>query len=235
MEIEVYCDESRPELFTTRKHADYIYMLIGSIWLPIEKRNDIKKKVRTIREAHSTFGEIKWNNVSPSKINFYKDLVNLFLDESDNVRFRCIVIDSSSVNLKHYHEGDAELGFYKFYYQLLHHWIKEGNQYFIFTDTKTTRFKHRLKELHKILRRSNLFAEINNLQAIPSKESTLIQLADLFTGAVGYCAHRLRSSSAKNEIVSLLSERLKRSPDTSTTRDSVKFNVFRIRLDDGHW
>lgn len=235
MEIEVYCDESRPELFTTKKQTADKYMLIGSIWIPKDRRNILKDRIKQIRERHNVHGEIKWRSVSPSKLDFYKDMVSLFFDERDIVRFRCIVIDKNQVDLNVYHKGDAELGFYKFYYQLLHHWIREGNKYFVFTDTKTTRMHHRLKELYQILNKTNLFADIITVQAIPSYDSVFIQLADLLVGAVGYSCHSHNKSQAKNEVIELVTKKLNRTPCESTARDEKKFNVFRIKLDEDIW
>ncbi|KAF0178663.1 MAG: hypothetical protein FD164_2182 [Nitrospirae bacterium] len=235
MDIEVYCDESRPELFTTKATSADRYMLIGSIWIPKDSRSVIKDKIRGLRQKHSAFGEIKWHAVAPSKLDFYRDIVKLFFSEGDNLRFRCILIDKQQVDLGAYHKGDAELGFYKFYYQLLHHWIKEGNRYSIFTDTKTTRVRHRLKELHQILNRSNLFSEILAVQALPSDEAVLIQLADLLVGAVGYCCHGHGASPAKKEIVAMIEEYLGHAPCEATMRDEKKFNIFRIRLNEGSW
>jgi len=235
MEIEIYCDESRPELFTTKKKTLDRYMLIGSIWIPKDRRNVLKNKIKKIRERHNVHGEIKWRSVAPSKLDFYKDILRLFFDEGDTMRFRCIVIDKQQIDLETYHKGDAELGFYKFYYQLLHHWIREGNKYSVFTDTKTTRVRHRLKELYQILNRANLFADIIAVQAIPSHESALIQIADLLVGAVGYCCHSHNQSQAKNAIIEIMTDKIKRIPCESTPLDEKKFNVFRIKLNEGAW
>jgi len=57
------------------------------------------------------------------------------------MRFRCIAVDREQVNLA-LHQNDGELGFYKFYYQLLHHWILD-NEYRIFCDLKTNRGRRR--------------------------------------------------------------------------------------------
>jgi hypothetical protein len=235
MDIEVYCDESRPELFTTKKPSRDRYMLIGSVWLRKDHRRAIKSKILELRKKHSAFGEIKWRSVAPSKIDFYKDIIKLFFDEGDNLRFRCILIDTQLVDLNTYHKGDAELGFYKFYYQLLHHWIRSGNRYSVFTDTKTTRVRHRLKKLHEILEKANLFADVKCVQALPSDESVLIQLTDLLVGAVGYSCHEHGSSQAKNEIVDLIAANIGHSPCCGTSRNVKKFNVFRIQLNEETW
>jgi hypothetical protein len=48
MKIEVYCDESRPELFTAKKETADRYMLISSIWL----RNKIIWSFRNECDSH---------------------------------------------------------------------------------------------------------------------------------------------------------------------------------------
>lgn len=236
MEIEIYCDESRQELFTTSKESTDRYMVIGSIWIPKDNRSSLKNKIKQVRAKYNiSRGEIKWQYVAPSKLDFYKEVVKKFFEEGDSVRFRCIVVDTKQVDLATYHDSDAELGFYKFYYELLHQWIRGNDKYFIYTDIKTTRKKNRLKELHRILNRASLFADIVSVQAIPSKESVFIQLADLLIGAVGYSCHSYSKSSAKNEIVKLIADEIKRSPCEGTVRDEKKFNVFKIQLDEDVW
>ncbi len=121
--------------------------------------------------------------------------------------------------------------FYKFYYQLLHHWILDFNRYRIFVDTKTNRAHDRIWTLERCLRNSNLTSEVA-LQALPSHELDLIQLADLLIGAVSYKFHGHRSSSAKLEIVRAIETRLAREIGP-TPRSEDKFNVFRFRSGGG--
>jgi len=235
MKIEAYCDESRQDLFTTKKETTDRYMVIGSIWLPKEHRSSFKNKIKEIKAKYNlSHSEIKWEYVSPSHLDFYKEVVKQFFEEGESIRFRCIVVDMKQVDLDTYHESDAELGFYKFYYELLHYWIEGDNKYYIFTDIKTTRKKNRLKKLHEILNTASLIANIVSVQAIPSKESVLIQLSDLLIGAVGYSCHSYSKSSAKNEIVRLITDEIKRQPCEGTLRGENKFNVFRIQLNKGN-
>lgn len=233
MDIEVYCDESRLDLLTTKKKTDDRYMVIGSIWISRGYRNIFKDKVKQIRAKYGVpYGEMKWKNVAPSKLDFYKEIITLFFDEGNNIGFRCIVVDSEQVDLKKYHESDPELGFYKFYYQLLYHWIESeiNNRYFIYTDIKTTRMKDRLSVLHDVLKNKCSSADIVLVQAIPSKESVFIQLADLLIGAVGYSCHSYFLGRAKSEIVELITNEIKREPCEKTYQIEKKFNVFKIQL-----
>lgn len=235
MEIEVYCDESRLDLLTTKKKTTDRYMVIGSIWIPKDYRGSFKNKIKQIRAKYGVlYGEMKWHTIAPSKLDFYKEIITLFFEEGNKVEFRCIVVDIEQVDLETYHESDPELGFYKFYYQLLYHWIKSeiNNRYFIYTDIKTTRMRNRLSDLHDVLKNACPGADIVSVQAIPSKESVFIQLADLLIGAVGYSCHSYFLSQAKSDIVELITDEIKRKPCEGTYRDERKFNVFKIHLNE---
>jgi len=169
MIFDVYCDESRPDLLSSQKpHAKY--MLIGSLWLPHEKKDEFKREIHAFRNKHKIGGEFKWQKVSPSKIKFYKDLVGWFNGMGTLLRYRCIVVNHKQVDLKLYHNNNQELGFYKFYYQLLHHWIYDFNKYNIFVDCKTNRNRDSLKDLKRCLSLANLSSEINQVQATHSND-----------------------------------------------------------------
>lgn len=230
MQFEIYCDEAFPDLFTSER-PQARYLMIGSLWLPAEFREDLKIKIKQLREKHNAWGEIKWSKVSPSKLLFYNELIDLFFEYGDNLRFRCIAVDREQVNLA-LHAGDHELGFYKFYYQVLHHWILDFNTYTIFCDTKSNRERDRLHELKRVLGNANLSASISCVQALPSKEVALIQMADLLLGAASSRMNEtLREGSAKEKLVIALENRLGRLQPT--LRGARKFNIFKINLRGG--
>ncbi len=229
MKVEVYCDESCPDLLSSQsKQAKY--MTIGSVWLPRENRDLYKSAIHQLRDQHRIGGEFKWNKVSPSRIEFYKDLLSWFVSQGDELRFRCIVIDSNKVDLLKFHENDQELGFYKFYYQMIHHWIHECNEYRIFCDFKSNRCRDRLHVLQKCLHSANLSATISGIQAIRSNESVLIQLADVLTGiASAKLNKKLSPNTAKLELVSHL-ETMFGKNIAPTPLCEKKFNLFRINF-----
>ncbi len=229
MDFEVYCDESRQDLIAQKQSNKFF--LIGGLWLPATLKDQIKKDIKNLRDKYSVKGEVKWNKVSPSKIRFYCSLVDLFLSHEDKLRFRCIVIDSGNVDLK-WHNDDKELGFYKFYYQLLHNWISDFNSYTVFCDTKTNRDPSRLKELTYCLRASNLSSDVNFVQALPSHEVVLIQFVDVLLGAVSAKINNSITSQAKLSIIQRLEDGLKHEL-LPTAVSEKKFNIFKIRLEGG--
>ena len=228
MNYEIYCDESCQDVFSSKKSTCQ-YMFIGGLWLPAEKRAVFKHELCEIRKKHNAFSEIKWNKVSPSGIKFYLDIVKYFFDKGDDLQFRCIVVEKDKVNLVKYHDSDAELSFYKFYYQLLHHWILDFNTYSIFLDMKTSRARNRLKTLHQCLKQANLSSEIKILQALPSHESIFIQVTDLLLGAVNAKFNGQIKSTAKQEVIKAIETRL-RHKIMATSKGHPKFNIFRIDL-----
>ena len=232
MEFDVYCDESRPDLFASKIPKSQI-MVIGSLWLSKDHREVYKAEIHALREKHKIGPEFKWQKVSRSRFLFFQEVVDWFFSKGEDLRFRCIAIDSQKVNLLHYHESDQELGFYKFYYQMLHHWISDFNEYAIFCDIKKNAKKDRLEVLWRCLRCSNLAATIKNVQAIGSNESVFIQLADLLTGlAAARLNDSLQNGSVKEKLLNHFESTLGKKIVKSRKSEN-KFNVFWIDLKGG--
>lgn len=232
MKFEVYCDESRPDLLSSQ-HPQVRFMVIGSLWLRADDRQEFKEAIHQLRDKHKVGGEFKWQKVSTSRTDFYLELVEWFANLGERLRFRCIAVEQEKVNLLHFHNNDQELGFYKFYYQMLHHWILDFNEYAVFCDFKQNRLRNRLQILKDCLDYSNLSSEITNVQAVPSEESVLIQLADVLTGAAAARLNgTLKEEGAKSSVVATLEYGIGHKID-QTRRGEQKFNVFMINLQGG--
>ncbi|PCI21807.1 MAG: hypothetical protein COB62_02505 [Piscirickettsiaceae bacterium] len=232
MKFDVYCDESRPDLLCS-KNPTAQYMVIGGLWLPTEDRMQLKADIHVLRDKHKMGGEFKWQKVSPSRIDFYCALMDLFMARGDRLRFRCITVEHEKVDLLRFHGDDQELGFYKFYYQMLHHWILDFNEYVVFCDFKSNRLGTRLSELQRCLMSANLTSDIVNVQATRSKESVLIQMADVLTGiAAARFNGSLKEGSAKWQLIRHLEQALGVEIQ-ATFRSEQKFNVFDIDLSGG--
>lgn len=228
MKYEIYSDESCLEaIFDKEAHS---YTVIGGVWIPAEYRGELKNALNSIKVKHNVRGEIKWNKVSPKYINLYKEVVDLFIN-SGRIRFRAIVIDASKINNELFNQNNAELGFYKFYYQLIQHWLFDNNEYSIFLDHKINAYKSRVHELGKILNYSTN-ATITNVQALPSEESVIIQLADVLTGIVAAKFNSNTTSVAKQELIGQIESYLGHEI-APTVKNEQKFNVFSINLRKG--
>ena len=232
MKFEVYCDETLPDLFTS-EHPSAQYLMIGSLWLPADVRETAKSRIAELRAKHSVYGEMKWRKISPSKQAFYIELIDMFMSFGLDMRFRCIAVDRTQVDMAR-HEGDPELGFYKFYYQTLHHWILDNNEYRIFCDLKLNRDRSRLSTLKTTLGHANRTSVIADVQSLPSPEVTLLQLCDVLLGSASARINpRENMGAAKTAIVEHIERRLDRDQLGPTSAAERKFNVFKIRLQGG--
>ena len=229
MKFDTYCDESRPEALTTVSKKGSRFLVIGSLWLPTEQREQRKTELHALKNAGKIGGELKWSKISNSRVAAYQSLVEWFFNAGDDLRFRAIVVDRAKLNMVRFHCGDGELGFYKFYYQLLHHWILDQNDYSIFCDLKRNREQNRLHVLQRVLSRTNLTSEIATVQGIESRQSVLIQAVDVFTGAVAAKFNRSAATgTAKDEIIKNIESRIGTAIQ-HTPKDRRKFNVFEIQ------
>jgi len=227
MDFDVYCDESRPDVLCSHK-TTFDYLVIGSLWLPREHRGALKAAIHELRDKHKIGGEFKWKKISPSRVAFYEELASLFFGAGDLLRFRCIAVDRRKINLQAFHNNDQELGFYKFYYQLLHHWIQDNNDYQIFCDHKINRDMTRLPVLRQCLAASNLLSNISAVQAVRSHEAVLLQFTDILTGAASARINQsLKEGTSKTVIVAAIEKKLGR-PIAPTTWSEQKFNLFKI-------
>lgn len=229
MKFEVYCDESGLEALT-RKDA-HLFSAIGGVWMPSEYRNAFKAKMTEIKSKHKVIGELKWNKISPAYADLYSEIITYFFNTNE-LRFRVILVESSIVDHIKFNEKDAELGFYKFYYQLLHHWIYDFNSYNIFLDFKINRNKGRLNTLKKVLGNTNLTSSIFQVQALHSHQSLGIQIADILTGLAAAKFNNEITSKTKQNLINL-SESFLNKNIAPTSKWEEKFNVFKINLQGG--
>ncbi|MEW5773241.1 MAG: DUF3800 domain-containing protein [Thermodesulfobacteriota bacterium] len=232
MDIEAYCDESHPDLLSS-KNPKAQFIIIGGIWIKSDDREALKKEIHALRDKHFVGGEFKWQKVSQSRIDFYLNLISWFFVKKDDIRFRCVVIDREQVDLVKFHENDQELGFYKFYYQMLHKWITDNNTYKIFCDYKSNRRRDRLHVLKRCLHYSNLSASVDILQSTRSEESVFIQLTDVLIGAVSARFNRKTvDSRPKLRLIESIEKNIGHRI-SSTSLHEKKFNIFKINLKGG--
>lgn len=221
----VYCDESC-HLENDHQKA----MVLGGVWCPSEKVKEIMKRIREIKIQHnlSEKFEIKWTKISPSKINFYKNIVDYFFDD-DDLHFRCLVVpDKSILNHKNYKQTHDQW-YYKMYFDMLKIIFVPGDKYKIYIDIKDTRGGDKIKKLHEILCNSLYDFDkkmIEKIQIIRSHEVEIMQIADLLSGAISSVHRDKKRSEAKNQIINRIKERSGYTLERPTLYRENKFNIF---------
>jgi hypothetical protein len=222
--VVVYCDESCHD---QKAHA---WMAIGGLRMPRDRKPELTRALRQVREARGLLGEVKWRKVSASRLEDYKALADFFFDTSE-LRFRAIVVEQARVRMER-HGRDQELAFYKFYYEMLEKWLEERAEYLILLDYKENRDADRYTTLQTYLQRHLRGKSwIADLTVINSRESPLAQLCDVLTGAVAAAYNGPRAGGAKDSLMGHIAGRAEFGTlRTSTGLNAEKFNIFRIEL-----
>lgn len=95
-------------------------MVLGAIWCSADEVRALSLQVRDIKRKHGLADdfEIKWGKVSPSKADFYADLIDLVFAK-ESVAFRGLVVPNKAA-LRHDDFGQThDHWYYKMYYLLL--------------------------------------------------------------------------------------------------------------------
>ena len=185
--LHIYCDESR-------QTADR-YMVLGGIITLRENEPRFAEAMALYRQSQNMRAELKWTKVSDQKFAEYRALIDLFFSVNPLFHFKAIIVDTQEIDNRRYNKNDAELGFYKLMYQFLLHSfgadLRPDDRCIVFLDQRTTSH-YKLSTLCAILnnglRKKFDFAHnpVRNIQPLDSKDSDLIQIADILMGAIGY-------------------------------------------------
>ena len=222
----VYCDES-----CHLENDNQRVMVLGAIWCPLNKVQDISNRIREIKLKHKlpTTFEIKWTKVSPAKKDFYLDLIDYFFDDS-SLHFRALIIpDKSKLNHEAFKQ-DHDTWYYKMYFDMLKVIFDPEDHYRIYIDIKDTKSKNKVVKLQDVLC-NNLYdfsrKIIERLQTVRSHEVEILQLTDLLIGVVSYINRGLNQNDGKIELV----ERMKKRSGYCLTKTTLlrenKVNLFR--------
>ena len=234
--INIYCDES-----CHLQNDKEPVMVIGPVYCPIEKKEEIFERLYSFKLKHNlipknkkndnenrTYYELKWNKVSKSKIEYYKDVINYFFDD-DDLQFRVLVVSNKSAIDYEKFNHTHDTFYYKMYFGMLKAILNPENSHHIYIDIKDTRSKEKVHKLEQVLRNDKYDYSkeiIKKVQQVRSHEVEILQLTDLLVGATAYVNRGLANSKAKNELINLIKHRSKYSLTKSTLLKERKFNVF---------
>ena len=225
----IYCDES-----CHLEHDNIPVMVLGAIACNKLYRKSIFKDIGDIKAKYNIGknSEIKWSRISMSKIDFYKEIIDYFF-ENENLSFRGLVVRNKDLLDHEKYNQTHDEWYYKMYFRLLSRIINNGMRNDIYLDIKDTKGSSRRYKLQEVL--SNNIYDFNknivhNIQAIDSRESLILQIVDLFIGALGYTNRNLKTSKAKLEVIRYIKEKTGYSLTKSTLPTENKFNIFILPL-----
>ena len=198
-------------------------MLLGNISCAYPQVKRHSERIKELKKKHHFYAEIKWTNVSPSKLPFYIELIDYFFDT--DLKFRTVAVRKEKIMCKE-HQMTFDDFYYKMYYQLLNHKVDSEYHYNVYLDIKDTWSNTKVTKLQDIL--NVKYGVFQKVQCIRSEESLLLQLTDLLMGAISYEINvQEKKSSAKEKVIAQIK---KHCPDLSHTNSSNKLNLFFINL-----
>lgn len=223
--VNVYIDESRHN-----NDNDGGYMLLGALWLNVDHLPVLTDAVRLIKKKYDipTHREIKWTKVSQGKLDYYKELIQLFLN-LEQVNYRAVIIDKGKIDYEA-HSKTRESFYYTMQYLLVRNIAeKRLGDIRLFLDYKDAWSGHYCTELAKYLKNTgNLHNKSIIAQPLRSHEVIGLQIADLITGAVMYAnkPENQQKSLAKKELVQFIEESVEQKLTQGTSYSVEKFNLF---------
>lgn len=232
MKYNIYCDES---CHLENDHQKI--MVLGAIKCEKSYKKQAVNDIRNIKEKYNMnkFCEVKWTKVSPDKFDMYLELVNYFFS-NPNLSFRAVVVDKTKLKHELFNQTHDSF-YYKVYYQLLCRIIVPNNENNIYLDIKDTKGARKVRKLGEVL--ANGVYDFNmecikSAQNINSKESELLQLADILIGAISYLNRNENEkenySQSKMNLIETIINSSGYNLRKSTFLSEEKFNLFFMEL-----
>ena len=223
-------------------------MAIGGLIIPSSMESIINQTMAQYRTECNMMAELKWAKVSDGKANEYRKFVDYFfaLNDTDKVHFHAMILDTTMIDHRTYSQGDRELGFYKFYYQFLLHSFgkrycpkESAGNFLVRLDARNSSYS--LNTLKNTLnggmkKKFNVTtAPFHSIEPRDSKQTELIQIADILLGAVGYQKNGYPlvagSKKSKIELAAYIAKKagLANLADNSPYR-GTRFTIWNFRL-----
>lgn len=226
MNYKIFCDESN-HLYNDKSNL----MVIGGIKCLSEEVEYVNRYIKHLKHKHNAMNELKWTKLNNNKKAFYKELFEFFFSRLDISFNAQIVLEKSNLNHDKYNNGEEDEFYYKMYYYALLPFLKPQSKYNIFIDYKDTKGGQRTTELRKVVE-NTFYGSIDfDFTIINSNESQIMQLTDVFIGAIGYKNREDidKNSEIKNYIIKLIESINGFSLDISTPQWEEKFRIYRFR------
>jgi hypothetical protein len=222
---KIFCDES-----CHLQHDGSDIMVLGALYCSNAKAQQLTKHIKWLRHKHNFKPELKWSRLHKHHWPLYKDLLDLFLSDSEVGFKTTVVLNKQALDHNQYNAGSHSDFYYKMFFYTLRDFLKTGNEYRLYLDYMDTLGAEKSKKLCKVLQNRTNWELSVSATIVLSHEVQLIQFCDLMIGAVGY-KNRTdidHTSPIKNKFVNYLESNLDRSLDCPTPPWEDKFNVFRF-------
>lgn len=209
-------------------------MVLGAICCPSDKVDIVVRTIKYLRHQHQYLTELKWTKLIEKQMPFYQALVDFFM--KSDLQFKAtVVLNKERLRHGEFNNGSHTNFYYKmFYYTLKDFFTEEDASYRLYLDYMDTLGHEKCEKLVTVLQNhasgQNRTIHVE-AQTIRSYESQLIQLCDLFTGALSY-KNRTdieKKSTIKNELISCIEKASGINLLHGTPPWEPKFNIFQFQ------
>ncbi len=150
--------------------------------------------------------------------------------------FKCLIVDTHKIDYGMLHDNDRENAFFNFYFYALSRHLVPMHDYIIYADDRQNKRSGRWRDLQTQindywLHQGEKSAIVRNLQPVDSKRHDLLQLANLFTGAIGYDLDEYSTSAHRLEFVRHIASRI--GADSLRTHEGIgtRFNIWKFHAE----
>lgn len=231
---DIYIDES--------SQTKNRYLVIGGLIATTQGVEAINARLADLRLPELPRGEMKWGKVSAKKLKAYGRLAKAFFDHQDlaTVDFHSLVVDTHALDHEAYNKGSKEIGFNKEIYQLAAKFARlyPKRLFHLYPDHRDT--NQLPEDLRLMLNRGRRKKgdqrdwPFRRCHFRDSKATLLLQLVDVFTGAVAWCvnshANAPDASPAKTKLAAYILQRAGIQNCMVSTAIAGKFTVWHRQL-----
>lgn len=218
MKFKIFCDESNHLLNT--KSAN---MVNGAILLPEEEVEQTNRDIKALKHKHHYYNELKWTKLLNSRKAFYVEIIDYFF--SSNMQFKATFVPNKKENIHELYGYSHDEFYYIVYFYTMRNFMNISHDYKIYLDYKDVNGGKRIQKLQEKLGNNAHRCDIHIIQ---SQESQVLQVCDLFIGAISY-KNRTdigHSSEIKKFIIEYIEQKTGY-PLVSTPPWEEKFNIFK--------
>lgn len=162
--LNIYCDES-----THLPNDGQPFMVLGAIICPVNRSRKINVRLREIRSRHGLPPEfeIKWTKVSPSKLAFYLDVIDYFLDD-DDLNFRGVIAPKQGLDHKRFNQTHDDW-YYKMMFYLIRNVLPAREEAFIYLDKKDTNGQQKIDRLRTVIANAEYDFNRSNIRRLTAR------------------------------------------------------------------
>ncbi|SDQ31910.1 Protein of unknown function [Pseudoxanthomonas sp. CF385] len=173
------------------------FMVLGALIVPgqIVKETEEAFEAELVRQGMSA--ELKWTKVSRAKLAAYQGSIDFYFNwlHPRGASFQALIVNCHELDHRTFNQGDPDLGFNKFLYQLLYQKVGKrfGDMERVVVDLDARNSTRHVTELQNVLNTTMIrdngdpgrapFARVAHRN---SKSTRLLQLTDLLTGAIAW-------------------------------------------------